>query len=97
VHAAAQPGAQLDALGAIHARRRAQKAALLDQLLHIYAQDPRTGATDAARALGIHRNTVYNYLAELENDGRIRRTDGAIHILDPVTASQATPVAAKQS
>jgi len=72
----AQPGAQNAVLDVVNRTRQAVRAARLDALLRAYEADPNLGATGAARLLGVHRNTVYNYTAELEQSGRISRDDG---------------------
>ena len=72
----AQSGAQNAVLDVVNRTRQAVRAARLDALLRAYEADPNLGATDAARLLGVHRNTVYNYTAELEQSGRISRDDG---------------------
>jgi DNA-binding GntR family transcriptional regulator len=41
-----------------------------------YASNPDAGPTEVGRAIGVSRQTVYNYLAELEAAGRIARNDG---------------------
>jgi hypothetical protein len=74
-HLVAQLGAQNAVLDAVNRTRQAVRAARLDALLRAYEDDPDLGATDAARMLGVHRNTVYNYTAELEQSGRIGRDD----------------------
>jgi len=42
----------------------------LDALLTFYQEHPGAGVTEAARALGVSRQTVYTYRAKLEADGR---------------------------
>ena len=41
-----------------------------------YESNPDAGPTEAGRAVGVSRQTVYTYLAELQATGRISRTDG---------------------
>lgn len=41
-----------------------------------YRSHPDAGPTEAGRAIGVSRQTVYTYLAELEEAGRISRNDG---------------------
>jgi DNA-binding GntR family transcriptional regulator len=45
--------------------------------LTFYASSPDAGPTEAGRAIGVSRQTVYTYLAELEAAGRIARNDGS--------------------
>ena len=63
--------------------RRAKRDARMKALLTFYASNPDAGPTEASRAIGVSRQTVYNYLAELEASGRISRNDGqAIEVLE---------------
>lgn len=56
--------------------RRARRDTRLDALLTFYESNPDAGPTEAGRAVGVSRQTVYTYLAELEATGRISRNDG---------------------
>lgn len=56
--------------------RKAKRDARLDALLAFYVSNPNAGATEAGHAVGVSRQTVYAYLAELEAAGRISRNDG---------------------
>jgi hypothetical protein len=56
--------------------RRAKRDARMNALLTFYSSNPDAGPTEASRAIGVSRQTVYNYLAELEDTGRISRNDG---------------------
>jgi DeoR/GlpR family transcriptional regulator of sugar metabolism len=38
--------------------------------------------TEVSQAIGVSRQTVYNYLAELEEAGRISRNNGTVRILE---------------
>jgi DNA-binding IclR family transcriptional regulator len=49
-------------------------------MLGIYEAEPEAGATEVGRRLGVHRNTVYNWLGELEREGRVVRDNGAVHV-----------------
>lgn len=69
----AQGSAQINAIDAINATRQARRDALLDALLDAYSSNPELGATEAARLLGVHRNTIYNYTDELMGAGRLSR------------------------
>ncbi|MCX6054797.1 MAG: winged helix-turn-helix domain-containing protein [Chloroflexi bacterium] len=55
------------------AARKANLTTRMDNLLTLYLDNPRIGATEAARALNISRQTVYTYLDQLEASGRIHR------------------------
>jgi hypothetical protein len=61
--------------------RRAKKAARLNALVEFYHTNSNAGATEAAQALGVSRQTVYTYLAELEEVGRIERNGAGVQIL----------------
>jgi hypothetical protein len=56
--------------------RQAKRDARLDALLTFYASNPDAGPTEAGQAVGVCRQTIYNYLEELEAAGRISRNDG---------------------
>jgi DeoR/GlpR family transcriptional regulator of sugar metabolism len=53
----------------------------MDALLTFYTENPSAGVVDAGRAIGVSRQTVYNYLAELEGAGRIDRDNGRVEVL----------------
>jgi len=74
---AVQKSAQNDVLGAVNAQKRARHDALLDALLCAYRDDPELGATQAARRLGIHRNSIYNLDRELIEAGRLSKNGRA--------------------
>lgn len=57
--------------------RKAKRDTRLGALLTFYASNPNAGATEAGHAIGVSRQTVYSYLAELEAAGRISRNDGS--------------------
>jgi len=79
-HQSAQQGAQSAVLDAINRTRQERKTQLLDSLLDAYLCNPDLGITDAARTLGVHRNTVYNYLDELEAAGRLKRNGNGVEV-----------------
>ncbi len=63
--------------------RKAKRDARKGMLLAFYASNPGAGPTEAGRAIGVSRQTVYAYLAELEAAGRIVRNDGSgIEVLE---------------
>ena len=45
----------------LQAGRRAKRAARMEALLAFYADNPDAGPSDAARAIGVSRQTVYDY------------------------------------
>lgn len=60
-------------LDILQAGRKAKRDARLDALLTFYADNPDAGPSDAGRAIGVSRQTVYTYNTELEAAGRLRR------------------------
>ena len=63
--------------------RKARRDTRLDALLTFYASNPDAGPTEAGRAIGVSRQTVYTYLTELESAGRVSRNDGkGIEVLE---------------
>jgi hypothetical protein len=65
--------------------RQAQSSnrhARLDALLTYYLDNPSAGPTEASRAIGVSRQTIYNYLKELEASGRVARNDGRVEVRD---------------
>jgi hypothetical protein len=73
VHVSAQ---QVSSLASVNSSRQERRAQLLDAMLNIYRDDPEAGPTAIARQLSIGRSTVYAYLADLEDAGRITRNNG---------------------
>jgi len=71
--------AQMDAL---RQGRKSKRDARLDALLTFYLDNPEAGPTEASQAIGVARQTVYNYLEELEAAGRVARNDGTVRVLD---------------
>jgi hypothetical protein len=71
--------AQMDAL---RQGRKSKRDARLDALLTFYLDNPDAGPTEASQAIGVARQTVYNYLEELEAAGRVARNDGTVRVLD---------------
>jgi len=64
-----------------HAARKANLTTRMDNLVSLYLDNPLMGATDAARALNISRQTVYTYLEQLEATGRIHRNGKGIEVI----------------
>lgn len=66
---------------AIRAEQREQsKEAILSAMLDIWRTDPTVRVSDVARQVGRSRTTVYEYLNELEQAGRIVRRDGTVQV-----------------
>ena len=63
------------------AARKANLTARMDSLLTLYLDNPLMGATEAARALNISRQTVYTYLDQLEASGKIHRNGKGIEVI----------------
>jgi hypothetical protein len=61
--------------------RRLKRDARLDALVAFYASNPEAGPTEAGRAIGVSRQTVYTYLDELEAARRIERKGGQVQVL----------------
>jgi hypothetical protein len=57
--------------------RKAKRDARMEALLTFYASHPDAGPTEAGHAIGVSRQTVYAYLAELEASGGISRDHGS--------------------
>ncbi len=73
-----------DALARLREQARVQreqrKKEVMDRLVQILSEAPNTPVTAIAEQLNISRTTVYNYLRELEEAGRIRR-NGSVHVM----------------
>ncbi len=68
-------------LDVVQAGRQAKKDARLNALVTFYADNPDAGPTEAGRAIGVARQTIYTYLDELEEAGRINRENGRVKVL----------------
>ena len=77
----AQGGARNGALDTVNRTRRERKEALLCALLEAYKGNPALGTTDAARLLGVHRNTICGYTAELQEVGKLRKNGEGWEVL----------------
>jgi DeoR/GlpR family transcriptional regulator of sugar metabolism len=69
-------------LNRLQAGRKAKLDSRLDRLLDIYHTNPSLGISNSARLLNVSRQTIYSYLEQLENAGKIRRTDQGIEVLE---------------
>lgn len=67
---------QVERIGQVRA-----KAARMEGLISALAREPEAGPAAWARAAGLSRTTVYSYLDELEEAGRIDRSNGTIQIV----------------
>jgi hypothetical protein len=61
--------------------RRAKRDARLTALLTFYASNPDAGPTEAGRAIGVSRQTIYTYLAQLEEVGQVDRNNGRVEVV----------------
>jgi hypothetical protein len=68
-------------LDALQAGREAKRKVRLDALLAFYASNPEGNPTEAARAVGVSRQTVYTYQNELEEEGRLRENGNGWEVL----------------
>jgi hypothetical protein len=66
------------------AGRRAKRQARMNSLVSFCSDNPDAGPTAAGAAIGVSRQTVYTYLAELEHDGRIVGDNGSVTVLRQV-------------
>jgi hypothetical protein len=65
----------------LQAGRASKKAANIDMMLDIFKTDAHAQITDVARQLSIGRQTVYNYLEELETSGRVHVNGNGVEVL----------------
>ncbi len=63
------------------------KQQTIDALLNILTQQPNIPVTELAKAVGRSRTTVYSYLDELEQAGRLQRDNDGIHIIQEETVN----------
>jgi hypothetical protein len=70
----------------LQAGRKAKHDMRLDALAAFYLTQPEAGPSDAARAIGVTRQTVYTYIEELQQAGRIRK-NGHVEVIAGSTGS----------
>jgi hypothetical protein len=58
-----------------------RKVQNMEALLAHYAANPQSSYTQAAEAIGVSRQTIANYLNELEEDGAIHRNGDGVKVL----------------
>lgn len=58
-----------------------KKNQLLDRMLEIYLDNPKVGVSAMASHLNVSRQTIYNYLNEMEQTGRLRRNGQGVEVL----------------
>ncbi|GAB4577532.1 MAG: hypothetical protein Fur0022_02630 [Anaerolineales bacterium] len=66
----------------LQAGKTIKKQRLLESLLAAYRETPGLSVTDAARQVGVTRQTVYNWLNELESDERIHRNGQGVEVVE---------------
>lgn len=59
-----------------------QSVQVSNELLTLYTGEPMATPTQAARALGVSRQTIYNQLEALEGAGRIRRNGHGVEVIE---------------
>lgn len=57
-----------------------RKNQLLERMVDIYRDNPRTQVSTLASTLNVSRQTVYNYLSELEQAGRINQNGNGVEV-----------------
>ena len=67
--------------GHVNQVRKLRKDERLLEMLRLYKSDPQMGATEMGQHIGVHRNTVYGYLDELEEAEKIRRNGHGVEVL----------------
>lgn len=68
-------------LTAINVNRDERKLRQQQEMLDIYLDNPQVGVSEIARRLRMSRQTVYNYLNELEQDGLVHRNGDGVKVL----------------
>jgi predicted transcriptional regulator len=60
--------------------RVSKKEQRLDAVVDYLASNPNAGPTEIGREVGVSRQTIYTYLEELEQRGRIGRDNGTVRV-----------------
>ena len=76
----AKSGGGYDSLDKANQKRRLSKQQALDRTLCILAENPDTKPTEVAALIGKSRQTIYDYLRELETMGKIHRNGSEITV-----------------
>ena len=66
---------------AVNLSRAERKQQLLESVVDIYIDNPQTKVSTVANKLKVSRQTVYNYLNELEQDGKINRNGSGVEVI----------------
>jgi len=67
---------------AVNLSRTERKQQLLKTVVDIYIDDPQARVSTVANKLNVSRQTVYNYLNELEQAGRISRNGNGVEVTE---------------
>lgn len=70
-----------NALDAVNLSKEERKRQHFDSLLNIYLNSPKAGVSLVAGKLGVSRQTIYNYLDELETAGKIHRNGQGVEVI----------------
>lgn len=62
-------------------KRQLSKRDAMNRTLQILSEDPTINLTDIARQIGRSRQTIYDYLDEMEAAGKIRRNGSGVQIV----------------
>ncbi len=65
----------------LQAGRAAKKAAKVDMMLDVFRTDPHAEYSAVAKQLNMSRTTLYNYIGELEQQGRVHVNGNGVEIL----------------
>ena len=76
-----QGSVQNAVLDSINLSRKQRKQTIMDAMMDVYRQFPDIGPTQLAGQLDIARSTVYNYLAELEQAGKVKKNGQGVEVL----------------
>lgn len=81
VNQTVQNGVKNGAFDIVNLSREEQKQRHFDTLIDIYLDSPKAGVSQVAKHLGVSRQTVYNYLEELEQAGKIHQNGAGVEVL----------------
>lgn len=72
----------LDTLDKANQKRKLSKQQAIDATLQILSDNPGAKPVDIAAQIGKSRQTVYDYLKELEQAGIVQRNGHGVHVLE---------------
>lgn len=70
-----------DSLDRLQAGRKAKLDTRIQKTLDVFGKEPGLSISDAARAVGVSRQTMHSYLGQLKEQGRIRQNGHGVEIL----------------